>query len=121
MANAKIEFQTSATPLPLVLVGGGSDVIDASWQLEGVSEIIKPPSYSVANAVGAAACQVSGAVDVIEKIDASNDVASIKKRASERAVQLAIENGADPSTVQVRMFECFEFSAICQHHCDCRS
>ena len=95
-------MQTNASPFPLILVGGGSDVIDASWEFEGISKIIKPPNYSVANAVGAAACQVSGSVDVIEKIDANNDVASIKKRAAERATKIAVENGADPATVQVR-------------------
>ena len=55
-----IASQTSADAVPLILVGGGSDVIADDWSMAGVSEVIKPSYYNVANAVGAALSQVSG-------------------------------------------------------------
>ena len=52
--------QTSAEAVPLILVGGGSDIIPQQFTMTGVSHVIKPDHYSVANAVGAALSQVSG-------------------------------------------------------------
>ena len=49
--------------LPLILVGGGSILIDVKHTFSGVSSIIKPEYFDVANAVGAALSQVSASVD----------------------------------------------------------
>ena len=49
--------------LPLILVGGGSILIDEKHKFSGVSSIIKPEHFDVANAVGAALSQVSATVD----------------------------------------------------------
>ena len=40
--------------MKLILVGGGSILIPNDAKLEGISEIIKPKYFDVANAVGAA-------------------------------------------------------------------
>lgn len=48
---------------PVVVVGGGSFLVPDD--LRGVTEVIRPPHASVANAVGAAIAQVSGEVDRI--------------------------------------------------------
>lgn len=45
-------MKTSPEDVTVLLVGGGS--IIAPDSLEGVAEIIRPPYFSVANAVGAA-------------------------------------------------------------------
>lgn len=50
-------------PLPVLIVGGGSILVPADMQLRGASEVVRPPNFSVANAVGAAIAQVSGMVD----------------------------------------------------------
>ena len=49
--------------LPLILVGGGSILVDLKHTFSGVSSIIKPEHFDVANAVGAALSQVSASVD----------------------------------------------------------
>ena len=45
-------MKTSPEDITVLLVGGGS--IIAPDELEGVKEIIRPPFFGVANAVGAA-------------------------------------------------------------------
>src|SRR4030095_16775765 len=50
----------SAAPMPVVVVGGGSILVNGSI---GGLEVIKPNHFAVANAVGAAIAQVSGEVD----------------------------------------------------------
>jgi N-methylhydantoinase A/oxoprolinase/acetone carboxylase beta subunit len=60
-------MKTSSSDLPLILVGGGAILI--SKPLAGVSETIVPEGAGVANAVGAAIGQVSGAVDRIYNLE----------------------------------------------------
>ncbi|ESO90858.1 hypothetical protein LOTGIDRAFT_122683 [Lottia gigantea] len=45
--------------LPVILVGGGSILIDPNRKLKGTSEVILPKHFGIANALGAALCQVS--------------------------------------------------------------
>src|SRR5437016_2553176 len=54
-------LKTSADPIPVVLVGGGSVVVPAD--LAPASEILRPANYDVANAIGAAIAQCSGEID----------------------------------------------------------
>ncbi len=49
-------MKTSDAPVVLLLVGGGSIIY--MDDLDGVVKAIRPPSYSVANAVGAAIAKV---------------------------------------------------------------
>ena len=49
--------------IPLILVGGGSILIDSQNSFEGVSSVVTPEYYGVANAVGAALSQVSASID----------------------------------------------------------
>ena len=53
--------KTSATPMPIILVGGGSVVIPQD--LAGASEVLRPDNYDVANAIGAAIAQCSGEIE----------------------------------------------------------
>jgi hypothetical protein len=50
----------SPEPLPVIVVGGGSILVDGPI---GGLEVIKPNHFAVANAVGAAIAQVSGEID----------------------------------------------------------
>ncbi|MBV5335921.1 hydantoinase/oxoprolinase family protein, partial [bacterium] len=49
--------------VPLIVVGGGSVLIPDS--LPGVSKVLRPEHYDVANAIGAAIAQVSGRWDEV--------------------------------------------------------
>ena len=88
----------SASPEPIVLVGGGSILIGDD--LSGASQVLRPEHYEVANAIGAAIAQVAGQVEKVyslEQIGRQEAVAS----ARDEAVNKAVAAGADPSTVEV--------------------
>jgi N-methylhydantoinase A/oxoprolinase/acetone carboxylase beta subunit len=88
----------SSLPVPLVLVGGGSILIGS--EIEGVSEIIRPDNFDVANALGSAIAQVSGQVDRIFTLSGTTReqvIESAKRMAKDEAVKA----GADPDTVEI--------------------
>lgn len=90
--------KTSPKPLDLIMVGGGSIIAPAS--LEGVSRIIRPPHFDVANAVGAAISRVSASVDIIQDTSAMTTKEALL-RAEEFARQRVIKMGADAATVTI--------------------
>lgn len=91
-------MKTSAEPVPVVVVGGGSILVPD--ELAGASEVHKPDHYEVANAVGAAISQVSGQVDRIYSLDdRTRDEAM--DAAKEEAIGRAVEAGADADSVDV--------------------
>lgn len=94
--NAVDTMKTSIKPLPLILVGGGSILING--KLEGVSEIIKPKYAEIANAVGAAIGQVAGLYDQIYRYEEFPREKALEE-AKERAKQEAIKKGAQPDTL----------------------
>ncbi|EFC37487.1 hydantoinase/oxoprolinase [Naegleria gruberi] len=103
----------ASTNVPVLLVGGGSSLIDENRKFEGVSKIIKPKHYQCANAVGAALCDVSGRVDTVINISASGGnrekvIETVKKEATEKA----IKNGAKPESVEIVDFECIPLAYI---------
>ena len=114
----------------MILVGGGSILIDCSRPLKGVSQLIRPPHsdvscvhtharthahthththspmvvLQVANAVGAALGQISGTVDHIVTIDKDNPERSRAEnleRTKQMAIDAAVEAGAVRSTVSI--------------------
>ena len=87
IAVAVDRMKTSATPAPVIVVGGGSILV--TGEIEGASEIIKPDHFPVANAIGAAIAQVGGECDRIFSLaELSRDDAldQAKTEASDRAV-----------------------------------
>lgn len=81
-------MKTSADPLPVILVGGGSILV--SRDLPSASKVLRPENASVANAIGAAIAQVGGEVDRIFSLEGTSRdavLASAKAEASERAVK----------------------------------
>jgi N-methylhydantoinase A/oxoprolinase/acetone carboxylase beta subunit len=91
-------MKTSAEPVPVIIVGGGSVLI--SRPVAGASEMVKPNHFEAANAVGAAIAQISGEVDrvyALESLTREQALDSAKAEASAKAV----EAGADPSTVVI--------------------
>ena len=64
----------SPEPIPVLVVGGGS--ILAGPRLGGV-DIIRPPHFAVANAIGAAIAQTGGEVDRIYSLDSQSREAAL--------------------------------------------
>ena len=80
----------------MIAVGGAGFLIPD--RIPGISEVVKVPYGSVANAVGAAIAKVSGEVDQIFH-DISREEAI--ERAREAAEEKAIRAGANPSTIKL--------------------
>jgi len=87
----------SDTPLPVIVVGGGSILVDGPI---GDLEVIKPNHYAVANAVGAAIAQVSGEVDRVYVLSqTTRDQALADAKA--QAVDAAVAAGASRETIEI--------------------
>jgi N-methylhydantoinase A/oxoprolinase/acetone carboxylase beta subunit len=98
IAIAVDRMKTSATPVPVIVVGGGSILV--TGEIEGASEIIKPDHFPVANAIGAAIAQVGGECDRIFSLaELSRDEAldQAKGEASDRAINA----GADADSIEI--------------------
>ncbi|WP_200411501.1 hydantoinase/oxoprolinase family protein [Virgibacillus salexigens] len=92
------KMKTSADPIPVVLVGGGSILLPEV--LKGASEVIKPVNFGVANAIGSAISQVSGQIEKIFMLDELG-----REKTMERAKQMAFEEakiaGGDPEDLVI--------------------
>ncbi|WVW85935.1 hypothetical protein I302_107973 [Kwoniella bestiolae CBS 10118] len=91
-------MKTSAQDIPVYLVGGGA--LLAPDHLSGASKVHRFPHYECANAVGAAIAQVAGAIDTVEVIE-GKPVDMVKHEIEQKAIQRAIDAGADPKTVKI--------------------
>ena len=91
-------MKTSAEPVPLILVGGGTILV--SRQVKGTSEMIKPDHFPVANAIGAAIAQVGGETDrVFALAELGRDEALAQAR--QEATDKAVAAGAREETIQI--------------------
>ncbi len=87
----------SAEPLPVIVVGGGSIIVEDA--IAGL-ELVKPDHFPVANAVGAAIAQVSGEVDRVYSLaEMSRDAALADAKA--QAVDAAVAAGARRDSVEI--------------------
>ena len=87
----------SPEPLPVIVVGGGSILVDGPI---GGLEVIKPNHFAVANAVGAAIAQVSGEVDRVYALaDIGRDAALAD--AKSKAIEAAVAAGALRSSIEI--------------------
>ena len=102
IADAVDHVRINAAPLPVVLVGGGR--ILAADMLEGVDQLITPEYAGVANAVGAAFAQVSGAAEITANYNRTSRDEAIET-VKEKAMQEAIAAGADPSSLRITEVE----------------
>ncbi|WP_152391680.1 hydantoinase/oxoprolinase N-terminal domain-containing protein [Paenibacillus guangzhouensis] len=95
-------MKTSADPVDVILVGGGSILV--ADKLEGVARIVRPNHHDAANAIGAALGEVSGETERIYSLDdMTYDEAMTDAR--NHAIEQAVLAGADRSTVQVVLTE----------------
>ncbi len=91
-------IKTNAQPLPLIAVGGGSALLPD--KIFGVSEVIRPQHYDVANAIGAAIAQVSGRIDRIYSMSGRRRE-DVLREAEGQARAEAVRAGADPSSLEL--------------------
>jgi len=95
--NAVERSRLSPEPLPVVVVGGGSILLDAKI---GDFAVTKPNHFACANAVGAAIAQVSGEVDriyMLSKMSREDALVDAKQKATDAAVAA----GARADTVTI--------------------
>lgn len=98
LEEAVDRVKISRADVPLVLVGGGSILINRP--LKGVSEVIVPANSSVANAVGAAIGEVGGEVDSYFDYEA-NGRDAVLAQVKETARRAAIAAGAEPNGLRI--------------------
>jgi N-methylhydantoinase A/oxoprolinase/acetone carboxylase beta subunit len=91
-------MKTSATPVPVIVVGGGSILVQQD--IPGSSELIKPDHFPVANAIGAAIAQVGGECDRIFSLEAQSRDDALNTAKSE-ATERAVSAGADADTIEI--------------------
>jgi hypothetical protein len=89
-------MKVSAAAIPVVLVGGGSILLDDT--LRGASMVLRPQHFAVANAVGAAIAQVGGEVDQVYSYEALGRDAAVRQ-AMARAAAAAVAAGAAPDSI----------------------
>lgn len=92
------EMKVSADPPMVVLVGGGSILVQD--ELDGVVSCIRPPHHDSANAVGAAIAKVAGEVDAIEILQ-DQDERDVLRKVTAKAVEAAIRKGAAKQDVKI--------------------
>ena len=91
-------MKTSAEPIPLILVGGGSVLVDRA--IAGASEMIVPEHAGVANAIGASIAQVGGETDTVisyDKVGRENAI----EQARQEAIDQAVSSGAVKQSIEV--------------------
>jgi len=98
LADGIDRVKTSREPRPLITVGGGSILVPD--ELPGVSEVLRPDHFDVANAIGAAIASVSGEVDRIVNLGGTSREAAVREVCDE-AKDRAVAAGASPATVEV--------------------
>lgn len=91
-------MKTDARAMPVIVVGGGSVLVD--WDIESASEVLMPEYASVANAIGAAIAQVSGEVEKIISFSDCDRETSIEDAKME-ARDNAICAGATAESVEI--------------------
>jgi N-methylhydantoinase A/oxoprolinase/acetone carboxylase beta subunit len=92
------QIKVNASPVPVILVGGGSVLL--SRPLQGSSDTLRPAHAGVANAVGAAIALVSGRVDKSYDFNTLGREKALEMARNE-AIEAAVKAGADRATVEV--------------------
>ena len=95
-------MKTSAEPLPLVLVGGGSILVREA--IAGTKECIVPEHAEVANAIGASVAQVGGETDKVYSYEQITREEAIDNATTD-AVSRARDAGADEKSIEIIDFE----------------
>lgn len=98
VADLVARSRTSGETMPVLAVGGGSVLMAET--VDGL-EVIRPPHFDLANAVGAAIAQISGEVSKIIPVSAGLTREQAIDQVTEEARAVAIARGADPESLVV--------------------
>ena len=99
MVNIAVDrMKTSAAEVPVIVVGGGSILIQRP--VVGASEVVKPEHFAVANAIGAAIAQIGGETDRIFSL-AEMSREDALEQAKQEAIDKAVAAGAQPDSVEI--------------------
>ena len=98
IAQGVDRMKTSADPVPLILVGGGSVLVNR--EIPGCSEVIVPDHAGVANAIGASIAQIGGETDRVFFYDECGREAAMDAARAE-ACERAIAAGAASDSLKV--------------------
>lgn len=99
MVNIAVDrMKTSAALVPVIIVGGGSILIQRP--VAGASEIVKPGHYAVANAIGAAIAQIGGETDRIFSLAEMTREQALEA-AKQEAADRATAAGADAGSIEI--------------------
>jgi N-methylhydantoinase A/oxoprolinase/acetone carboxylase beta subunit len=98
VAGAVDRIKTTADPIPVVVVGGGSVLLRD--ELPGADRIIRPEHFAVANAIGAAIAQVGGEIDRVVSLDGLARQPALEE-AKQDAIAKAVAAGAEAESVHV--------------------
>ena len=96
--NGMEKMKPSREPLPVILVGGGAILVTET--LKGASKLFRPEHAGVANAIGAAIAQIGGEAERLVAYDKVPRDRAMKEISAE-ATDLAVQAGADRSTVRL--------------------
>lgn len=91
-------MKVSSDDSDVILVGGGSVILPNI--LAGAAKTIKPDHFGCANAIGSAISKVSGTLETLIDYDLVPREQALEK-AKEDAINLAVEAGAEPDTVEI--------------------
>lgn len=99
MVNVAVDhMKTSAVAMPVIIVGGGSILIQRP--VAGAAEIVKPNHFAVANAIGAAIAQIGGETDRIFSLAGMTRDEALAL-AKQEAIDKAVAAGAMRETVEI--------------------
>jgi N-methylhydantoinase A/oxoprolinase/acetone carboxylase beta subunit len=98
IAAAVDMMRTSRDPVPVVLVGGGSVLIDG--ELPGLGPVVRPRHADCANAVGAAIAQIGAEVDKVLTLEGKDRTAELGLIADE-AKAMVLASGAVASSIEI--------------------
>jgi N-methylhydantoinase A/oxoprolinase/acetone carboxylase beta subunit len=90
-------MRTTAEPIPIVLVGGGSILLPG--KMPGFENVVRPAEFAIANAIGAAIAQVGGEVDRVFSGEMTRE--EMLSQAQDEAVRKAVLAGAAANAVQI--------------------
>lgn len=97
-------MKTRPGDIDVILVGGGSVLVDESAGLNGVGNIFKPDHFAVANAIGAAIAQIGGEVDKIYSYAELSREQALQQ-AQQEARRTAVAAGAKEGTLRILELE----------------
>lgn len=98
IAETVDRMRTSADPIQVIAVGGGSILLPD--ELSGIGEVIRPRHFSVANAIGAAIAQVGAEVDRIFAMEGRSRE-DVLDEAKQEAIARAADAGARSDSIGI--------------------